>query len=82
MLLAKQATNEESKRTFTNLARSWTTLAEALEQAHSLLHALSEIEVLEALTEIAPPSRPEPVGHDVSRQATLEERCGRPAGLD
>jgi hypothetical protein len=46
MLLAKQATNEESKRTFTNLARSWTTLAVELEQAQSLLHALSEIDFI------------------------------------
>jgi hypothetical protein len=49
MLLAKQATNEESKRTFTNLARSWTTLAVELEQAQSLLHVLSEIDVSTAL---------------------------------
>src|SRR5262249_10177459 len=44
-LLAKQASTEESKQTFLNLSKSWTTLANELEDAETFLKAISEIEV-------------------------------------
>jgi hypothetical protein len=46
MLLAKEATTEQSKQTFLNLAQSWTRLAAELEDADALLKTLSEIENL------------------------------------
>jgi hypothetical protein len=45
MLLAKQATREESTQTFLHLSRSWTRLATELEDAQALLKSLSEIEI-------------------------------------
>ena len=41
-LLAKEATSEESKKTFLNLAQHWTRLAVELEQAEALIKALKE----------------------------------------
>jgi hypothetical protein len=41
MLLAKEATTDDSKRTFQQLAQSWTRLAEELEAAEALLDALN-----------------------------------------
>jgi hypothetical protein len=40
MLLAKEATTEQSKQTFLNLAQSWTRLAAELEDADALLKVL------------------------------------------
>ena len=45
MLLAKQASTEESKQTFLSLSKSWTRLACELEDAEIFLKAISEIEV-------------------------------------
>jgi len=44
-LLAKEATTEQSKRLFHDLAQSWSQLAVELEDAQSLLAALSAMEV-------------------------------------
>jgi hypothetical protein len=48
MLLAKEATTEQSKQTFLTLAHSWTRLAAELEDANALLNALSEIDLKNA----------------------------------
>ena len=45
MLLARQASTEESKQTFLSLSQSWTRLAAELEDAETFLKAISEIEV-------------------------------------
>ncbi|HET7852007.1 MAG TPA: hypothetical protein VFK91_04610 [Methyloceanibacter sp.] len=47
MLLAKRASNEDSKQTFLHLAQSWTRLAEELEQAETLISALRTMPELE-----------------------------------
>jgi hypothetical protein len=47
MLLAKQASTEESKQTFLSPSQSWTRLAAELEDAGTFLKAISEIEVKE-----------------------------------
>jgi hypothetical protein len=62
-LLAKQATTEEAKQTFSNLAQSWTRLAAELEAAEGLLKSLSEIEVTEASTpgSLSPPIEADPL---------------------
>jgi hypothetical protein len=45
MLLAKQASTEESKQTFLRLSKSWTRLAAELQDAETFLKTISEIEV-------------------------------------
>src|SRR5262245_43112901 len=45
MLLAKQASTEESQQTFLSLSQSWTRLATELEDAEAFLKDISEIEV-------------------------------------
>jgi hypothetical protein len=48
MLLAKEASTEQSKKTFLDLAQSWTRLASELEDAEALLKTLSEIDLKDA----------------------------------
>jgi hypothetical protein len=48
MLLAKEATTEQSKQIFLNLAQSWTKLAAELEDGEALLSTLNEIELKDA----------------------------------
>jgi hypothetical protein len=45
MLLAKDATTEESKQAFLNLAQSWTRLAAELEDSEALLKTLTEVDL-------------------------------------
>ena len=44
ILLAKEATNVQSRQTFYNLAQSWSRLAAELEDAHNFLTAMHELE--------------------------------------
>jgi|SoiMethySBSTD1v2_1073268.scaffolds.fasta_scaffold3620127_1 hypothetical protein len=70
MLLAKQATSDEAKHTFINLAHSWTALAVDLEQVESILHASSEID-------ISSTSRPVSVSPtDDGNQETVQAKPG------
>jgi hypothetical protein len=48
MLLAKEATTEQSKQMFLTRAQSWTKLAAELEDGEALLSTLNEIDLKDA----------------------------------
>jgi hypothetical protein len=62
MLLAKQATSEESKQTFLHLSRSWTRLVTELEDAQAFLKSLSEIKIKQppSLEDVVPLPKSKP----------------------
>lgn len=45
MLLAKDATTEDAKRTFFTLAQSWTRLAAELDDSEAFLKTLTEVDL-------------------------------------